>query len=118
VKELIKTKRLELTGEFEGMWVEIRSNPPMRVYEDFASGEIGRVMKALATMTRGSNLTDESDQPLDLKTVDGWREVSQEFIAEVAQQIKLAMELPKANSNGSPTPSPSVAETSPLPTTS
>lgn len=108
-RELIKTKRLDLTGEFEGIWVEIRSNPPMRVYEDFASGDIARVMKALATMTRSSNLKDQDDKPIDLKSVDGWREVSSDLIGEVAMQIKLAMEPPKATANGSPTPTPSGA---------
>ena len=116
-KELIKTKQLDLTGEFEGIWIQIRSNPPMRVYEDFASGEISRVMKALATMTRSSNLTNENDEPIDLKSVDGWREVSSDLIGEVAMQIKLAMELPKASSNGSPTPSPLEGVSSPTSTT-
>ena len=118
MKEHIKTARLELTGDFTGMWVEIRSNPPMRIYEDLATGEITRVMQALATMARASNLTDENDKPIDLKTVDGWREVSQGFLGEVATQIKAAMELPKASSNGSPMPSPSEAAPSSTPTTS
>ena len=112
MKELIKTARLELTGEFAGIWIDIRKNPPMRVYEDFASGEIARVMKALATMTRASNLTDQNDAPLDLKSVDGWREVSGDLIGEVAMQIKTALAPPKATQNGSSTLTPTEAGSS------
>lgn len=112
MKEQIKTRRCELSGDFAGIWIDIRTNPPMRVYEDLISGDLARVYAALATMTRATNLTDEHDQPLDLSTVAGWREVSLELISETATQIKAALAFPKGSSNGSPTSSPSAAEPS------
>lgn len=115
--EPVKTARLNLTGDFAGIWVEIQRNAPMRVYQDFASGEIGKIIAALAKVTRSTNLTDATDAPIDLRSVDGWLNVSGEFVGEVAIQLRAALEPPKETSSGSATPTLPEAEPSPVTTT-
>lgn len=114
----VRVARIALTGEYEGFWLDVRMNPPMRVFEEFASQDIARVIAALALMTRASNLVDEKDQPVDLSTVAGWGEMSADLLAEVAERLRDAMSSPKASSNGSPTSSSLEADRSLIGTTS
>lgn len=103
----VRTSRIELTGDYTGFWLEVRTNPPMRVFEEFASQDITRVIAALAVMTLSSNLVDDKEQPVDLTTVAGWREMPADILAEVAERLRESLGSPKANSNGSAMPSSS-----------
>jgi hypothetical protein len=113
----VHIQRVELSGEYAGFWLDVRTNPPMRVFEEFASGDISRVIGALAVMTRDSNLVDESDQPVDLTTVSGWKEMPADLLGEVAERLREHLGSPKASSNGSTTPSLSEKDLSPASTT-
>lgn len=101
----IRTAHCELQGDYAGFWLEIRANPPLRVLEDFAPGDFGRQIAALAELTRASNFVDEHDAPIDLTTVAGWREMPSDLLNEVAARITEVLTLPKVSSNGSATPS-------------
>jgi hypothetical protein len=101
----VRTSQIDLTGEYAGFWLIVRTNPPMRVFEEFASQDIARVIAALAVMTRSSNLVDERDQPVDLTTVAGWREMPGDLLAEVAERLRESLGSPKASSTTSDSPS-------------
>lgn len=113
----VRIQRVELAGDYAGFWLEMRTNPPMSVYEEFASGDIQRVICALAQMTRSSNLVDFSEQPVDLSTVIGWKAMPADLLSEVAERLREHMANPKASSNGSMTPSSLEKDLSPASTT-
>jgi hypothetical protein len=113
----VRTSRIELTGEYAGFWLEIRTNPPMLVFEEFASQDVARIIAALAVVTRSSNLVDENDQPVDLTTVAGWRKMPGDLLAEVAERLRESLVSPKASSTISTTPSSPGADRSPVATT-
>lgn len=99
----IRTAKLELTDPFAGYWVIVRLNPPMRVFRDLSSGNLEKMLQAFAEISRSSNLTDESDQPIDVTTVAGWGEVTDDVLAHVAEKFAEAAKAPKAHANGSST---------------
>jgi hypothetical protein len=110
----IRTHRFELDGDWSGFWILVRTNPPMRVYEDLvAARKISDAYAALAEMTLSSNLTDEHGESVDLTQPAGWRAMPLEFIEEAAALIKKATEVPKASGNGSPQRSSPELESSP-----
>lgn len=113
----VRTARLELKDDYAGFWLEVNANPPMSVFEEFASENITRVIAAIATMTRASNLVDHNDDPVDLSTVEGWRKMPQGLLGEVASRLQEAFSAPKASATGSTTPSSPVADQSPTGTT-
>lgn len=113
----VHTARCDMTGEYEGFYLVIRKNPPMRVFEEFASGTFTRVLEALAALTRESNLVDEQGNAVDLTTVEGWREMPIDLLTEVSARVNEVLTVPKASENGSMTPSSLAKEKSPAPTT-
>lgn len=115
-KFTVRSKRYELEGDYEGFWIEIRTNPPMRVYEEFSSGVMSQLYGALALMTLASNMVDEHDAPVDLTTVEGWRSMPKDLLEQTADRIITSMTVPKTSGNGSqtrslPEPEPSPATT-------
>lgn len=103
MKKEIRTARLDLSDPFAGQHIVIRTNPRMRVFRGLASGNLEKMLDALALMSIESNLTDEDDQPIDVTTADGWSEVNQDALEYIADQIVEALKVPKANANGSST---------------
>lgn len=114
-KRPIRTARYELEGDYAGCYIVVRTNPPMRLYEDFASGDFPRILNALAAMTLESNLTNDDGEPVDMHTIDGWREQSRDVLSQVVAKINEAMTVPKANGTGSMTPSPTTKAPAPSP---
>lgn len=112
----LPTKRatLTLTKDFEGLEVGIRGNLLVGTLEDIAalgtsakSSDLPKLRVLLASITLDSNLQDDHDQPIDLTTADGWRQVTAEFIGEVMERLDAHLDPPKATSTGSETSSSS-----------
>ena len=112
----IRTARCDLTDDYAGFYVVVRTNPPMRIYEEFSSGDFARVLAGMAALTVESNLTDPEGNPVNLSTLEGWREMPQDLLGAVSQTIQAAVASPKATGTGSTTPSSS-AEGQSHPTT-
>ena len=55
----IKTTELKLTGEWEGWDCTVRTNPPVSVFADIASGDFDRIVSGIAKIIRKWNFVDE-----------------------------------------------------------
>lgn len=109
----IRTARIDLDGDYAGIWVEARTNPPMRAYEEMSSGELPRMYGALGQIMRGSNLTDEEDRPLDVRDPETWRDVPLDLIKAIADKWTEAVNLPLVTKTDSSPPSTDTATASP-----
>lgn len=101
--------RVQLQGPYAAFWIDVYDDPEMGVFEDILSGDLLRIFNGLATVTKASNAVTRKGEPADLATADGWRRQRRSFTLEAVRRIREAWELPKANSNGSATQSPSEA---------
>ncbi len=113
----IRYKDFAFTADYDGFLIKLRTNPPLRVYEEFISGELPRICAALATMTLESNVVDEADEPLDLTSIEGWRSVPLDLLEQAAVMLKAALTIPKASGTGSSTLSSPEPVPSPTTTT-
>ena len=66
VRTAIRLATIELSGDYEGWHATMRVNPPVRVWEDFASGEDERFSNALMSLVSEWNFVDDEGQPLPL----------------------------------------------------
>ena len=112
-------QRVELTGKYQGYWVEIDSDPELRVYRELSSGDFDRIIGAMATLVVASNVRRKDGEPVDLSTSDGWMSMPKTLLGQVSSRVMevLREDAPKASSNGSTTLSSPVAAQSPGPTT-
>jgi len=108
----IRSTRCLLDGDYAGIEVIVRTNVPIRVYQEMDSQKFDSILAALAEMTVSSNVTDDNDVSVDLTTVDGWREMPPDLLLQVVTRIKETAIVPKANENGSATHSSPVTEPS------
>lgn len=109
---------VHLAPPHDAVELVIRANPPMGVFEEFASGELARQRPALAKIVRSSNLEDD-DGPIDLATATGWLRVDLDTLKVAADAI-LKVISPKSTGTTTPSSAPSsLAEVvaSPQPTT-
>ena len=99
-------ERVELTGKYQGFWVEIDSDPELRVYRELSSGDFDRIIGAMATLVVASNVR-RKDEPVDLSTSDGWMSMPKTLLSQVSTKVMevLREDAPKASSNGSAIPS-------------
>ena len=103
-------ERVELTGKYQGFWVEIDSDPELRVYRELASGDFDRIIGAMAILVVASNVRRKDGEPVDLSTSDGWMSMPKTLLGQVSTRVMevLREDAPKASSNGSTTPSSQV----------
>lgn len=66
----VKTRRIELDGEFEGYWFVTQVNPPMYVLADLMSGNADRMIGSLRGLVKDWNFIGFDGEKLDL-AVDG-----------------------------------------------
>jgi hypothetical protein len=66
----VKVTQIKLSGDYEGWEAEVRSNPPMRVFESLLSGKIETIRDALIAVVKSWNFVDEEGEPLPL-SADG-----------------------------------------------
>jgi hypothetical protein len=63
-KAVIKTRKIELDGEWEGWWFICRTNPPMSSIADLLSGNIDRMIESCKGIIKEWNFVDEEGNPL------------------------------------------------------
>lgn len=97
--------RMELKGEYAGIWLDVQANPPMGVFEEMGSKDSAAIRAALSHLVRASNVEDEDGNAVDLHTVAGWNKVPVDFWNKVAEQLGEVFAVPKATSTESTTSS-------------
>lgn len=60
----VRSRRVELDGDFEGWWFEVRVNAPLGVLDDLSTGRYGLVIQALKRIVLDWNFVDEGGEPL------------------------------------------------------
>jgi hypothetical protein len=105
VTKEIRTAKIELGDPFAGQYLIIRTNPRMRVFRGLASGDLERMLEALASMSIESTIRDQDGTPIDVTSADGWAELDVDDLGYIADKMIEAMKAPKASANGSSTQS-------------
>jgi len=60
----IRTREVQLKDPWLGWNFTARMNPPVRVFEDIASGEFARIVDGMASVITAWNWVDEAGEPL------------------------------------------------------
>jgi hypothetical protein len=92
----IKTKRIELTGEYEGWWADVRTNPPVgplldaiTAFESANKEKIGEIIPAIYDMleliVHKWNFVDEKGKDLPFNR-DSLRKLPLEVLVLLAQK--------------------------------
>jgi hypothetical protein len=96
-KLMIKTKELELTGEWLEWQCTVRTNPPISIFSDIASGDFTRIVQALAKIIKGWNFVDENGDALSPPDFDTINELPLELVTAVANRyVEELTKLPPA----------------------
>lgn len=66
-----KVERVKLEGDYDGLWVDLVVNPPLRVVRQIQGDTL---WSALATLIQAWNFVDEHNQPVP-PTVEGLEEL-------------------------------------------
>lgn len=96
---------IELEGRYAGATFEVDDDVDVGLFDEFASGDIERILAALALITTKTNLVDADDQPIDVTTVAGWKKLPVGVIKAVPQKLLEIYAPPKATSSPSATTS-------------
>ena len=80
----IKLSELKLTGEWEGWECTVRTNPPISVFADIASGDFDRIVKGVSKIIVKWNFVDENGEPFGPPTLETVNELPVELITVVA----------------------------------
>ena len=81
----IKTKELELSGDYVGWFFTARMNPPLGVFFDIASGDLQRIMNGITRIIIAWNFVDEEGTLLpkpDLEVVSNY--ITSELLNAIA----------------------------------
>lgn len=100
----------------DGIWIDIRVNPPMQILDDFTSEKIDRIIPALARLVQDSNLEDESGALLNLKDPESWKQVPTDFVTSVGSALVESVN-PKASPEKPNSGDTSPTESAPPPAT-
>ncbi len=88
----IPTRRYDMTGRYEGFWIEIRWDVDAQRRFEAARAKNrasrgGITMREsfdlFESMTVASNFTDHNNRPLDLTTHEGWQHVPMSIIRDL-----------------------------------
>jgi hypothetical protein len=80
----IKTSELKLDGEWEGWDCTVRTNPPISVFADIASGDFDRIARGIAKIITKWNFVDEDGTPMANPSLETVNELPVELITVVA----------------------------------
>jgi len=95
----VRTARIDLGGEFEGWYANVRTNPTFETYEQLQSENLAQVKKALGGLLREPwNFVDEEGSPLGPPCADAVGKMPLELIAEILKHLNEQMTLPKPSS--------------------
>jgi len=105
----VRIKRVNLSGDFEGWWADVRTNAPFGVYLDMldmlGGGEgaeegtrvaraMGELINALPGLVRGWNFVDTEGEPLPC-TLAGMRQLPQDLLMALLTAMNEAPRVPK-----------------------
>lgn len=95
-----KVTKARLTGEFDGLWADVWTNPKRRVFKSFASGDGDSQDETLATLVLAHNIPDVS-MPITIEALDNMDgDLYLAFVGAVADALKNALS-PKENGTSS-----------------
>ena len=108
----VKVEKIDLTGDYEGWFCHVRTNPPMKVFEAFQdSGNMVGMREAVGSILRepwnfvdeqGEPFTgppDEEGKPTAVDPIEAARELPLELVAQIlSQAVAKISTLPNANS--------------------
>lgn len=60
----VRTRDIAMKTPWEGWNFSARMNPPVRVFEDIASGDFARIIDGMTTVILSWNWVDENGEPL------------------------------------------------------
>jgi hypothetical protein len=86
----VRTKEIELTGDYAGWKFTGRINPPMSTLDDLVSSNFNRIIAGLSKIVLAWNFVDEEGQPLAIASNNG----DENTMGQIP--IDLAMEMAKA----------------------
>lgn len=95
----VRTARIDLSGDFEGWYTNVRTNLTFETYEQLQSEDLTQVKKALGGILREPwNFVDEEGNPLGSPCADTVGKMTLDLIAEVMKHLNEQMTLPKPSS--------------------
>lgn len=60
----VRIARIDLAGDYEGWWADMRINPPFWVFESLSSDDLAEMKAALSSLIKAWNFVDEDGIPL------------------------------------------------------
>lgn len=107
-----RTVPVELDGDYDGWNLTMWSNPPLEVFDVFATGDFAKTREVLATLIFDWNFVDYKGEPLPAANEGGLNKCPPDLLSFIMQGYNEALTnaatLPKA----SPTPSVTGSTTS------
>ena len=85
-KEPIRTREMALDGEFEGWEFTARTNPPISVFGDVASGNFDRIVLGLSKIIVAWNWVDTEGVEIAAPTIDTIGERPVDLLTAVANK--------------------------------
>lgn len=80
----IKTEVIALTGDWDGWSFTARTNAPISVFSDIASGEFQRIIHGLAKVIRAWNFVDEEGGECPAPSAASIGELPLELVTAIA----------------------------------
>jgi hypothetical protein len=104
----VRTKRVDLDGDYEGWWAEVRTNAPFGVFlnmmEMLSGGDdtdnvkvaraMGELIASLPTLVRNWNFVDEEGDPLPCD-INGMRRIPQDLLLVLLTAMQKDETVPK-----------------------
>jgi len=82
----IKTKEIELNGDYAGWTLTVRTNPPISAFGHIASGEFDRIVLGLSRIVRVWNFVDENGDPLEAPSQETIGELPLDLLTAIANK--------------------------------
>jgi hypothetical protein len=96
----VRTATIVLNSEYEGWQATMRTNPPLRVYEEMQSGTVERVKVALAGVIVDWNFVDEAGEALPA-SAEGVMALPADLLQQLITAWQVAVAQPAPFVNGS-----------------
>lgn len=99
----IRRVRLELADDYAGFWVEMRANPPLRVFLDIQAGsDFGVLQSTIGSLILDWNLVDDDGNALPIGQIDALSmEVFRLVLNGYMQSVVEVASVPKGSSETS-----------------
>lgn len=88
---------IELTGYYKGWTFKIRTNPPLRVLRDIASGDLTLLGEGLASIIESWNFVDENGVLMPEPSADAIMELPSDLINAISAAYMEALSVLSPN---------------------